>query len=75
MYSSEPNLTDELMLDDQVETIYNRSVLIEDVPWKTCWGRWMVETSGERGSVKSVPADIYIYIYIYIYIIYIYIYI
>ena len=41
---------------DQLEPIYNRSVLIQDVAWKTCREQWTVGTSGERGSGKSVLA-------------------
>ena len=61
---------DEQRLDDQIEPIYNSSVPIQDVAWKTCRERWMKETSGEKGSGKSVLTarhdydyDIYIYIY------------
>ena len=65
--------------------IYNSSILIQDVAWKTYQEQWMIGMSGRRGSGKSVQVahhdddddDIYIYIcvcvYIYIYI-YVYIY-
>ena len=43
-------------VDDQLELISSSSVLIQDVAWKTCWERWMIETSGERGSWKSMLA-------------------
>ena len=36
--------------------MYNRSVLIQDVAWKTCRERWTVETSSARGSGKSMLA-------------------
>ena len=55
--------------DDQLESIYNSSVL--DTTLKTSRKRWTIETDGERGSGRFVLAvwhDIYIYIYIYIYI-------
>ena len=43
--------------------------LMQDIAWKICWERWTIETSGERGSGKSVLAaryddDIYIIIII-----------
>ena len=41
---------DEQRLDDQLELIYNSSVPIQDVTWKT------IETGGERGSWKFVVA-------------------
>ena len=52
MYSSGPFHIDEQKLDNQLESIYNNSVLIQDVAWKTCRKRWTIETSGERGSRK-----------------------
>ena len=45
---------DKQVLGDQLEPIYNSSVLIEDVTWKTYWERWTIETNSERGSRKSV---------------------
>ena len=47
---------DEQGLDGQLETIYSSSVPIRDVAWKTCWEWWTIETSGEKGSGKSVLA-------------------
>ena len=47
---------DEQMLDNQLEPIYNSSVLIQDVALKTSWERWTVETGGKRGSGRSVLA-------------------
>ena len=44
------------VLDDQQEPIYRSSVLTQDVAWKTCRTRWMIETYGERGLGKSVLA-------------------
>ena len=67
-----PLHTDEQRLDDHREPIYNSSVPIEDVAWKTSREWWTIETGGKRGSGRSVLAawhdhdDIYIYIYIYI---------
>ena len=65
---------DEQRQDEQLEAIYNSSVPIQDIALKTSWERWMIETDGKRGSVRSLLAawddnvvdDIYIYIYIYI---------
>ena len=54
MYSSGPLNMDEQSLDDKLEPIYRSSVPIEDVAWKTCQERWMIETSGERGSGRYV---------------------
>ena len=56
MYSSGPIHMDEQKLDDQLEPINSNSVPIQDVAWKTCWERWMIGTSGERGSGRSVLA-------------------
>ena len=47
---------DEQKQDDQIEPIYNSSVLIQDVALKTSRGRWTIETGGERGSGRSVLA-------------------
>ena len=41
-------------LDDQLETIYNSSVSIQDVAWKTSQEQWLIEMDGERGSGKSM---------------------
>ena len=54
MYSCGPLHMDEQELGDQLEPIYNSSVLILDVAWKTCQERRMIRTSGKRGSGKSV---------------------
>ena len=43
-------------LDEQLETIYNSSVPIQDVALKTSEERWTIETGGERGSGRSVLA-------------------
>ena len=56
MYSCGPPHINEQRLDDQLESIYNCSVPIQDVAWKICLERWTIETSGERDSGKSVPA-------------------
>ena len=50
----DPHHTDEQELDDQLEPIYNSSVLILDVAWKTHRTQWTIETSSERGSEKPV---------------------
>ncbi len=47
---------DEKKQDNQLEPIYNRSVLIQDIALKTSWEQWMIETGGERGSGRSVLA-------------------
>ena len=39
---------DDQRLDDQLEPIYNSSVPIKDVDWKTSQERWTIETSGKR---------------------------
>ena len=36
--------------------IYNSSVLIQDVAWKTSQEQWRIETGGERWSERSVLA-------------------
>ena len=71
MYSCGPLHTDEQGWSNQLEPIYNGSVLIEDIAWKTCQEQWMIGMSGRKESEKSVLAachnddnDIYIYIYI-----------
>ena len=56
MYSSGPLYTDKQRLDDQLEPIYNSSVPIQDVAWRTSRERWMIETGGEKGSGRSVLA-------------------
>ena len=56
MYSSGTLQTDKQGLGDQLEPIYNSSVLIYDTAQKTCWERWTIETSVERGLGKSVIA-------------------
>ena len=51
MYSCGPLHTDEQWLGHRLELIYHSSVLIQDVADKTSL---TIETSGERGSGKSV---------------------
>ena len=67
MFSCGALHTDEQGLGDQREPIYNSSVLILNVAWRSSWEQWTIETNGERGSGKFVQAerhdDIYIYIY------------
>ena len=46
--------TDKQVLGDQLELIYNSSVLIQDVARKTSRERWTIGTSGGSGSGKSV---------------------
>ena len=45
---------DEQGQDDQLEPIYNSSMLIQDVALKTNRERWTIETGGGRGSGRSV---------------------
>ncbi len=45
---------DEQRQDDQLEPIYNSSVLIQDVALKTYRERWTIEKGGGRGSGRSV---------------------
>ena len=42
--------------DDQLEHIYSSYVMIRDVVLKTCWRRWTIGRSGERGSEIYVLA-------------------
>ena len=44
---------DEQRQDDQLESIYNNSVPIQDVALKTNLGRWTIETGGGRGLGRS----------------------
>ena len=45
---------DEQRQDDQLESTYNSSMLIQDVALKTKWKQWMIEKGGMRGSGISV---------------------
>ena len=54
MYSCGPRHTDEQVLGDKLEPIYNHSVLIQNVAWETYRERWTTVISGEGGSGKSV---------------------
>ena len=47
---------DEQKQDDQLEPIYNNSMPIQDIAWKTSRERWTIETSVERGSGRSMLA-------------------
>ena len=57
MYSCRLLHTDDQGLDDQREPIYNSSVLIQVVAWKTCRERWPIERSCERASGKIRASD------------------
>ena len=59
MNSYERVHTIEQVLGDQLQPIYNKSVLIQDVGWKSYWKRWTIETNGDRESGKSVQAARY----------------
>ena len=43
-------------LNDQLEPLYNSSVPIHGVTWKTSWKRWTIETSSEKVLGKPVLA-------------------
>ena len=45
---------DEQRQDDQLEPIYNSSVLIQDIALKTFREQWTIEMGGERGSGRSL---------------------
>ena len=47
---------DEQRQDGPLEPIYNNSVPIQDIAWKTSRERKTLETGGERGSRRSVLA-------------------
>ena len=53
-YSCGPLHMDKQRQDDQLEPIYNSSVPIQYVAWKTYRERWTIEKSGERGSGRPV---------------------
>ena len=42
--------------EDQLETIYNSPVPIQDIALKTSREQWTIESGGERGSGRSVLA-------------------
>ena len=54
MYSYGPPHMAVQKQDNQHEHTFSSYVRIRDVVLKTCLGRWMIERSGERGSVISV---------------------
>ena len=47
---------DEQRQEEQLEPIYSSYVRIPDVALNTYRERWVIESCGERGSVKSVVA-------------------
>ena len=51
-----PLHVDEQRQDDQQEPIYNSSVPIQDIAWKTFRKQCTIETSGEKGSEISMLA-------------------
>ena len=53
-FSDGPLHTDAQVWEDRLELIYCSSVRMQDVAWKTCRRRWMIEIDGERRSGKSV---------------------
>ena len=40
--------------DNQLESTYSSTVLIQDVTLKTCWKQWMIGSGGKRESGISV---------------------
>ena len=56
MYSCGALHMDEQKLDDLLEPIYNSSLPIWDVAWKTSWEQWTLGMGGEKGSDRSVLA-------------------
>ena len=44
------------MQDNQLEPVYNISVPIQGIAWKTFREQLMIETAGERGSGRSKQA-------------------
>ena len=46
----------EQKLDNHLKPIYNSSVPIQDVAWKTSQKQWTIETGGKRGSGKFMLA-------------------
>ena len=48
---------DEQRLDDQLETIYNNSVQIQDVTWRTFRERAMDDRDGWRKRVREIRAS------------------
>ena len=47
---------DEQRQDNQLDSIYNSSVPIQDIALKTSREQWTIETGGKRGSGRSVLA-------------------
>ena len=45
------------VIDDKLERIYNSSDWTEDVVYKTCRKRWMIEMNGKKEVRKSVQAS------------------
>ena len=59
MHSCGPFHMDEQRQDNQLEAIYNRSVLIQDVALKTYQEWWTIDTGGGRGSERYVLATLH----------------
>ena len=47
---------DEQRQGEQLELLYNSSVPIQCMAWKTSQERWTIETGGEKGSGRSMLA-------------------
>ena len=44
---------DEQRLDDPLESLYNSSVPIQGVAWRTCREQWAIEIGSEKGLRRS----------------------
>ena len=47
---------DEQRQDNLLEPIYNSSLMIQDIAWKTFQERWMIKMGGKRGSGRFMLA-------------------
>ena len=56
IYSCGPLHMDDQKQDDQLESIYNSSVPLQDITLKISRERWKIATGGERGPGRSVLA-------------------
>ena len=56
LWTVPPTHTDEQGLGNQLEAIYNSTVLVQYVAWKTYRVRWTIGTSIRRGLGNSVLA-------------------
>ena len=54
IYSCEPLHIDKQRQDNQLEPIYNSSVPIQHIAFRTSRAQWKIKTDGERGSRRSM---------------------